>query len=91
LGDTHPTRSASPEIATGEALCAWRGGVYVIRMSELDDAVASLERAVARLEQVLDPARRAAEAETTAALATAVAERIDAALAKIGQLLEREK
>lgn len=56
-------------------------------MSELDDAITRLERAVARLEKASDPARRAAEDEQL----TAIAGRIDAALAKLGQLLEREE
>jgi hypothetical protein len=59
-------------------------------MSELDDAIARLERAVARLEAAADPARRAAEDGRAADVAAAVAGRIDAALAKLGQLLEQE-
>ncbi len=59
-------------------------------MSELDDAIARLERAVARLEAAADPAKRAAEDERAANVAAAVAGRIDAALARLAQLLERE-
>jgi hypothetical protein len=60
-------------------------------MSELDDAIARLERAVARLETAADPARRAAEDARAANIAAAVTGRIDAALAKLGQLLEQEE
>jgi hypothetical protein len=60
-------------------------------MSDLADAVASLERAVARLEQAADPARRVAADDGAAALAAATAARIDAALAKLGRLLEEEE
>jgi hypothetical protein len=60
-------------------------------VSELDDAIAQLERAVARLEAVYDPGRRAAEDARAVAVATGVAERVDAALAKLEQLLEREE
>jgi hypothetical protein len=59
-------------------------------MSELADAIASLERAVARLERAADPARQVASDNDAAALAAATAERIDAALARLGRLLERE-
>lgn len=69
-------------------------------MSELDDALALLERAVTRLEAVPRlgdsdaVARRAAERaaedrrleETTAAIVS----RVEAALAKIGQVLDGE-
>ena len=60
-------------------------------MSELDDAIARLEQAVARLEAASTQIDRAAEDEQVAAIAAALAERIDAALARLGQLLEREK
>jgi len=60
-------------------------------MSELDDAIARLERAVARLEAAADPAKRAAADERTANVAGVIAGRIDAALAKLGQLLEQEE
>jgi hypothetical protein len=56
-------------------------------MSELDDAIARLKAAVARLEAATDPTKRPAEDERAA---TAIAGRIDAALAKLAQLLERE-
>jgi hypothetical protein len=59
-------------------------------MSELDDAITRLERAVARLEAAADPARRAGEDGRAAEVAATVAGRIDAALAKLGQLLEQE-
>ncbi|HEX3952744.1 MAG TPA: hypothetical protein VHW90_04165 [Stellaceae bacterium] len=59
-------------------------------MSELDDAVAILERAVARLEAASDPTKRAAEDERLAAVTAAIGQRLDIALAKIGHLLERE-
>ena len=60
-------------------------------MSELADAIASLERAVARLERAADPARQVDPDNDAAALAAATAERIDAALARLGRLLEREE
>lgn len=59
-------------------------------MSGLDDAVARLEAAVARLEAATDPARRLGEDERAAEAAAAIAGRIDAALAKLAQLLEPE-
>ena len=69
-------------------------------MSELDDAIARLEEAVARLETASNVAKRAAEGkppeggepedERVRAVAAAIAGRIDAALARLGQLLERE-
>ncbi len=63
-------------------------------MSELDDAIARLEQAVARLEAASSQTKRAAEDATenerVAAVAAQIAGRIDAALAKLGQLLERE-
>jgi hypothetical protein len=69
-------------------------------MSELDDALAALERAVARLE-ALPPRRvdesaapvaadRAAEDERLAASAAEIVARVDAALGKIAQVLEGE-
>jgi hypothetical protein len=58
-------------------------------VSELDDAIAQLERAVARLDAACNPARRAAEQARVTEVATSVAERVDAALAKLGQLLEQ--
>ena len=59
-------------------------------MSELDDALARLKAAVARLEAAIDPTKRPAEDERAAQAAAAIAGRIDAALAKLTQLLERE-
>ncbi|HEX3860552.1 MAG TPA: hypothetical protein VHY35_02560 [Stellaceae bacterium] len=59
-------------------------------MSELEDAIARLERAVARLEAAIDPSARSAENERMAKAAAVIAERIDAALAKVEQLLEQE-
>ena len=59
-------------------------------MSELDDAIARLERAVARLEAAADPAKRTVDDERVAEVAAAVGGRIDAALARLAQLLERE-
>ena len=60
-------------------------------MSEIDDALARLERAVARLETASNRAPQPqASDEQTAAIALAIAQRIDAALARIGTLLERE-
>jgi predicted Zn-dependent protease len=69
-------------------------------MSDLDDAIARLEEAVARLEAASNVAKRAAaseqrggeqpEDERVRAVAAAIAGRVDAALAKLGQLLERE-
>lgn len=56
-------------------------------MNELDDAIARLEQAVARLETA-SQARSVAENERVSAVA--IAARIDAALAKLGTLLERE-
>jgi hypothetical protein len=63
---------------------------YGDRVSELEDAIARLERAVARLEAACDPAKREAEAARISVVAAGVAQRVDAALAKLGQLLERE-
>ena len=64
-------------------------------MSELDNAIARLEAAVARLEAVTDPATRPAEDARAAdrqvmGAAAAISGRIDAALAKLTELLERE-
>jgi hypothetical protein len=55
-------------------------------MSELDDAVARLERAVARLE-----AASSGEDGRIAAVAAGIAAHIDAALARLGRLLEPEE
>jgi hypothetical protein len=70
-------------------------------MSELGDAIARLEEAVARLEAASGEAKRAhvdepaddrrAEDERVREIAGRIAGRIDAALARLGQLLEREE
>ena len=67
-------------------------------MSDLDDALAQLERAVLRLEaapQLGDSdaalrlqAERAAESEKIEATAAEIIARVEAALAKIGQALD---
>jgi hypothetical protein len=67
-------------------------------MSELDDALAMLERAMLRLEAAplfgdsdavaRFAAERAAEDEKVAATAAEIVARVEAALAKIGQVLE---
>jgi hypothetical protein len=67
-------------------------------MSDLDDALAMLERAVSRLEALplrseAEMARRlaaerAAEDDRVAATAAEIVARVDAALEKIGQVLE---
>jgi hypothetical protein len=69
-------------------------------MSELDDALAVLEQAVARLEAapVLADreaaatlaAEREAEAHQVEATAAEIVQRVEAALAKISQVLDRE-
>jgi hypothetical protein len=64
-------------------------------MSELDDAIARLKAALARLEAATDATRRPAEDGHAAdqqlvGAAAAISGRIDAALAKLAQLLERE-
>jgi hypothetical protein len=65
-------------------------------MSELDDAIRRLNAAVARLEAAADPLRRPADDEPMADqqvmdVAAALAGRIDAALAKLALLLDREE
>jgi hypothetical protein len=69
-------------------------------MSELDDAIARLEEAVARLEAASGEAKRAPvgvrmdlrqEDERVREVAGRIAGRVDAALARLGQLLEREE
>ena len=65
-------------------------------MSELDDAIARLEAAVARLEAASGETKRAAderqaEDERVREVAGRIAGRVDAALARLGQLLEREE
>ena len=59
-------------------------------MSDLDDAIGRLKAALARLEAAADPAKRTAEDERATEAVAAITGRIDAALAKLGQLLERE-
>jgi len=59
-------------------------------MSELDDAIARLKAALARLEAATDATRRPADDGHAAGVAVALAGRIDAALVKLAQLLERE-
>ncbi|HTZ35220.1 MAG TPA: hypothetical protein VMB84_04295 [Stellaceae bacterium] len=69
-------------------------------MNELDDALAELERAVLRLEAapifadsdaaLRLAAERAAEEEKLAATAAEIVARVEAALARIGQVLEGE-
>lgn len=59
-------------------------------MSEIDDALARLERAVARLEAAARLPRRTAPDDRTPAIAADAVARIDAALARLGQLLEAE-
>ena len=70
-------------------------------MSELDDAIARLEAAVARLEAASGEAKRApgdeqaddrqAEDGRVREVAGRIAGRVDAALARLEQLLEREE
>ena len=60
-------------------------------MSELAEAIARLERAVARLEAAAAREPRRQEDEQVAAAAVAITGRLDVALAKLGQLLEREE
>ena len=59
-------------------------------MSEFSDAIARLERAVARLEAAAAREPRGEEDAQLAAATAAIADRLDAALAKLGQLLEQE-
>lgn len=59
-------------------------------MSELDDALARLERVVARLEAALNRPKPAVEEAGVPAIAAEVAARVDAALATLGKLLEGE-
>ena len=70
-------------------------------MSELEDAIARLEIAVARLEAASAHAKRVgnderaddrrAEDERVREVAGRIAGRVDAALTRLGQLLEREE
>jgi hypothetical protein len=59
-------------------------------LSELADAVARLEHAVARLEAAAAREPRDGGGEQVAVAAAAIAGRIDAALAKLSHLLEKE-
>jgi hypothetical protein len=61
-------------------------------MSELDDAIARLEEAVARLDAASGEAARAPDDGHAEAgeVAAAIVGRIDAALARLEQLLEAE-
>ena len=59
-------------------------------MSELDDAIARLKAAVARLDAATSLAKRPAEDERATNVSAEIAGRIDAALAKLALLLERE-
>jgi len=59
-------------------------------MSELADAIADLERAVARLEAAPPPPEPTGAAPGVQQIAAALALRVDAALAKIGRLLGEE-
>jgi len=59
-------------------------------LSELADALVRLERAVARLEEATARQPRGDRDEEVTAAAGEIAGRIDAALAKLGQLLEKE-
>ena len=56
-------------------------------MADIDDALARLEQAVARLEAASRRPRQPADEASVAAIAV----RVDAALAKLGQLLDREE
>ena len=60
-------------------------------MSELSDALARLGRAVARLEAAADREPRNNADEQVATAAAAITGRLDVALAKLGQLLEKEE
>jgi len=60
-------------------------------MSDFNDAIARLERAVARLEAAVDPANRAAVDQRVAMDAAAIAGRVDAALATLARLLAAEE
>jgi len=59
-------------------------------MSELADAIARLERAVARLDAAVGPAARAEADEGLAGAAAEIGRHIDAALARLERLLEAE-
>jgi len=61
-------------------------------MSELDDAMARLEQALARLEAASSgkAGGAGADVQAVAEVAAGVAARLDAALAKLGAILEGE-
>jgi hypothetical protein len=59
-------------------------------LSDLANALARLERAVARLEEAAARQPRGGRDEQVTATAGEVAGRIDAALVKLGQLLEKD-
>jgi hypothetical protein len=59
-------------------------------MSDLDDAITSLEGAIARLEAASGRERHAAMNPRVPEIAAVIAARLDTALAKLGQLLDRE-
>jgi hypothetical protein len=56
-------------------------------MSELEDAIAMLERAVARLETAAPPRQAAPDDPRVPEIAASLASRVDSAIAKIEQLL----
>jgi ABC-type transporter Mla subunit MlaD len=61
-------------------------------MSELDDAIARLAHAVARLEAASGRLREIADGETRfAAAAAEIAAHVDAALDRLGRLLDPEE
>jgi len=60
-------------------------------MSELDDAIARLELAVARLEAASLRTPRSSDDDDVSAVAASIAARIDVALARLEQLLDREE
>jgi hypothetical protein len=59
-------------------------------MSELAEAIARLQQSVARLDSAAAPAAPGIQDPRVTELATAIAERIDAAVARIDRLLEGE-
>ena len=60
-------------------------------MSELDDAIARLELAVARLEAASLAVPHASDDDHVSAVAASIAARIDVALARLEKLLGREE
>ncbi|MBV9829191.1 MAG: hypothetical protein JO001_26535 [Alphaproteobacteria bacterium] len=59
-------------------------------MTEVEEALARLDRAVARLEAACNAGKHTAAEASVKAIAASAADRVDVALAKLGQLLERE-